>query len=164
MIILIGESTNRCTGTCVIASTVDTAIKSMIGRVIRSVVFKHIIIMQHASIFSRRFPRRLIIRFFSFFPKPVKGEAPKTENQCLFKRTINKYCNCKKHQRKQKYFYFPLLLHSNFFNIFNHNFRHRSSRFIHLRCLKHRGIQQAKQDKISFFIYKQDRKNSDQSP
>lgn len=45
-------------------------------------------------------------------------------------------------------------LHSNFFNIFNHNFRHHISRFIHLTYLKYRRIQKEIQEKRSFYIYK----------
>ena len=162
MTILIGNPANRCIRTCVISGIIE-ARKTIIGSlpiknriVIRSVV-------KHASIFSRRSPGRFITGFFGFFPNPVKGESPQTKNESICKRRIRPYCKCKEQYWKQKYFYFPLLLHSNLFNIFNYTFRHLISRFIDLTCLKHRGIQQEKQEKISFCIYKQDRKNSDPS-
>ena len=166
MTILIGNPANRCIRTCVISGIIE-ARKTIIGSlpiknriVIRSVV-------KHASIFSRRSPGRFITGFFGLLPNPVKGKSQKAKENCFFKRRIRipprPYCNCKKEQRKQKYFYFPLLLHSSFFNIFNHSFRHRLSRFMDLTCLKHRGIHQVKQERTSFCIYKQDRKNSDPS-
>jgi len=170
MMILIKRAPNICTTTCV----VDVAIKSIIGQVMLSVVLQTsaviIPMIKHASIVSGRSPGRFIIiitGFFSLLPNPVKGKSQKAKENCFFKRRIRipprPYCKCKKNQGKQKYFYFPLLLHSNLFNIFNYNFRHHISRFIHLTFLKYGGIQQVKQEKISFCIYKQDRKNSDPS-
>lgn len=89
---------------------------------------------------------------------PVHGKTKEKEkikhNQATYVYHDSKCCNQYKESKCEKDRTFLKLLHSNFFNIFNYNFRHHISRFVHLTYLKYRRIQKATQEIISFCIYK----------
>lgn len=167
---LIGNPANRCTRRRDVTLDIISShpmikrLSNLTTRVIPRPVCTIIrSVVKHTFMLSRRFPGRFITGFFGLFPNPVKGKSPNANNKGVSKREIRPYCNSKKNHGKQKYFYFPLLLYKYVFNLFNDTFRHLISHFIDLTCLKHRGIQHVKQEKISFCIYKQNRENSDPS-
>lgn len=116
-----------------------TVLKAIVRKTKGTIIVRTVSIQKTTPVFHRMIHRNTI-RVVSFFPKPIKRESPKTENQCLFKRTINKYCKSKKHQREQNYFYIPFLFHRYLLNIFNHSFGHHISRFMILTYLNCKSL------------------------
>ncbi len=116
-----------------------TVLKVIIRKTKGTIIVRTVSIQKTTPAFHRMIHGNMS-RVLSFFPKPIKWKAPKTENQCLFKRTINKYCNSKKHQGEQNYFYIPLLLHRCLNSIFNHSFGHYASHFIVLTYLNCKSL------------------------